>query len=99
MIPGSDILKVLVEECGWNPSDTDILIFRHHYDQADPRPLEYRFMGALGFGGKLHAQADRLSVSCYQEDETPERCAMIQAANARLADLVVTYRDEEVRGS
>jgi hypothetical protein len=88
MIPGGEILRVLVEECGWQPSAADRDLFTYHYDKADREPLEYRFMGALGFGGKLRMQGERLSVDCYPEDETPERQAMIERANRRLAELV-----------
>lgn len=55
---------------------------------------EYRFQGALGYGGKFHtrylARSDRLSASvdCSQEDETPERREMIRRANLRLAALL-----------
>jgi hypothetical protein len=91
-IPGTEILRILIEECGWQPSDNDRQMFTYHYDTADHEPLEYRFMGALGFGGKLWAQADRLYVTCYQEDETQERHAMIDRANRRLADLVRSYQ-------
>jgi hypothetical protein len=87
MIPGSAILQVLVEECGWRPSDSDREMFTYHYDTADHQPLEYRFIGALGFGGKLWMQGEHLYVSCYQEDETPERLTMIERANKRLAEL------------
>jgi hypothetical protein len=89
-VPGSAILDVLVEECGWQPTDNDRAMFRYHYNKADPKPLEYRFMGALGFGGKLHLQGQRLYVSCYRENETPERLAMIERANQRLAELVAS---------
>jgi hypothetical protein len=47
---------------------------------------EYRFMGDLGFGGKLYAE-NPLRVSCYQEDETPDRLEMIALTNQKLAKL------------
>jgi hypothetical protein len=46
---------------------------------------EYRFMGSLGFGGKFWKESWR--VSCYPEDETPDRAATIRACNAALQDL------------
>lgn len=55
-------------------------------------PIEHRFGGLLGFGGKLHWAHGRLYVSCYQEDRTPERAAMIERANARLATFVKEIR-------
>jgi hypothetical protein len=89
-VPGTEILRILIEECGWNPSETNREMFAYHYDKADHGPLEYRFMGALGWGGKLHMDGDRLYVTCYRENETPERLAMIERANRRLAELVAS---------
>lgn len=43
---------------------------------------EFRFGGLLGFGGKYRAPRNR--VDCYQEDETPERLAVIERTNAAL---------------
>lgn len=48
---------------------------------------EFRFQGSLGFGGKLYITRQRWRVSCYSEDETPERLAAIERANKRLAEL------------
>lgn len=57
---------------------------------------EWRFQGALGFGGKIYMDVTRphwainpspMWVSCYRENETPERLAMIDRANERLANL------------
>jgi hypothetical protein len=92
MIPGTEILTVLVEECGWQPSDDDRQMFTYHYDQADHEPLEYRFMGKLGFGGKLHMVGERLYVTCYPEDYTQARLQMIASANQRLYELVRSAR-------
>ena len=92
MIPGGRILQILEEECEWNPSDSDRAMFLYHYeDPNDPVPLEYRFMGGLGFGGKLWFQQGRLYVSCYREDETTERLQMIERADRRLEELVREY--------
>jgi hypothetical protein len=51
---------------------------------------EWRFGGTLGFGGKLHVNSlgSGLRVSCYPEDETPERRDAIDRVNAELARLV-----------
>ena len=78
---------VLVEECGARDDDQ-----RQHFLVAVEgfKRFEYRFMGALGFGGKLWLSVGlrELYVTCYREDETPARLAMIERANARLAELV-----------
>jgi hypothetical protein len=46
---------------------------------------EYRLMSRLGFGGKFWVK--RFGVSCYSEDLTPEREAVITRTNAALAAL------------
>ncbi len=51
---------------------------------------EYRFQGSLGFGGKFWSESWR--VSCYIEDETPERMQAIKAANESLAELHKEYQ-------
>lgn len=58
--------------------------FEYHW----PECREFRFMGSLGFGGKVRASGGRVFVSCYQEDETPERVATIDRTNSMLASLV-----------
>jgi hypothetical protein len=83
-----EIFTVLVEECGARESLR--AEFLHHWPCG-----EFRFQGALGFGGKIHSRggiiydgvwewSKKLFVSCYAEDETPERREMILRANARL---------------
>jgi hypothetical protein len=81
--------QILVEECGLRPDDgRDGFV----YNVAHPEhpSFEYRFMGALGFGGKFRNSGNRKDtphVDCYREHETPERLRMIERANARLAEL------------
>lgn len=67
---------------GWNRKQ-----FVFH--QTSEVVLEYRFQGALGFGGKFRRSGwdDRWYVDCYEEDLTDERRAMIEAANSELAKL------------
>jgi hypothetical protein len=48
---------------------------------------EYRFGGVLGFGGKFYNYADRWYISCYPEDRTDERAALIETINAKLLAL------------
>lgn len=48
---------------------------------------EYRFMGALGGGGKFWNCNGRWYVSCYREDMTDMRQRMVDAANEALAEL------------
>jgi hypothetical protein len=81
---------VLVAECGASPDDQyGVLQAFLRYATQTPRlgALEWRFCGALGFGGKWYWDGRRAYVSCYPEDRTPEREAMVERANARLAAL------------
>jgi hypothetical protein len=49
---------------------------------------EYRFMGALDFGGKFRRSArDRWFVDCYSEHLTPARRKIIAVTNAELEKL------------
>lgn len=80
------VWAVLVVKAGAHPDDG------YHFVQQQSRELieEWRFQGALGFGGKL--RRDRygempLRVDCYREHETPERLRMIEETNAALAVL------------
>jgi hypothetical protein len=51
--------------------------------------FEHRFMGSLGGGGKIYLPLHRDPyVSCYQENETPDRKKAIEKANADLSKLV-----------
>jgi hypothetical protein len=82
------IIQVLVDECGLRDTlDARGDVFRFLTAVA-PGP-EYRFMGSLGFGGKLfNANGGKLWVSCYTEHETPERRVAMARANARLDTLL-----------
>lgn len=82
--------QILVEECGMRPDDDGRDGFVRIISDPKQDCREYRFMGALGFGGKFRNNGNRNDtphVDCYREDETPERLAMIERANARLAEL------------
>src|ERR1700743_1201522 len=48
---------------------------------------EWRFIGALGFGGKFWRFDGRYAVNCYPEDRTPARDAMIAKCNELLKVL------------
>ena len=56
-----------------------------HVRNEDFACREWRFCGHLGFGGKYRSQTNK--VDCYQEDETPERLAIIEKLNKELAKL------------
>lgn len=46
------------------------------------KPIEWRFGGCLGNGGKFYAK--QFHVDCYPEDRTPERIMKMVSANAIL---------------
>ena len=81
------IWSVLVEECRARDTEDHRCEFTHYLAKDVWCGHEYRFMGALGFGGKFYNDHYRWRVGCYLEDETPERLEMIDRANARLAEL------------
>jgi hypothetical protein len=81
------VWDILVEHAG--------ALDRGHYREtfvaafltAKHRAYEFRFGGHLGFGGKFWRTDNRFYVSCYHEDETPDRLAVIEATNKLLAEL------------
>lgn len=78
----NQVYDILIEECGAPVNGRISFVHNHSEDFR-----EYRFQGSLGFGGKLYGDHRKLWVSCYREDETPERLAMIERANKRLEGL------------
>jgi len=83
---GGRIYDILCECCGALDGNRRNFIFTHDWEGC----REYRFQGVLGFGGKFRNEPDLWFVSCYSEDATPERQAIIDLANEKLAKL----RDE-----
>lgn len=79
-----EVWDILVAECGaWEDMrDSYRLYVRLHRRW----PSEWRFIGALGFGGKVRwdSHNDRMYVDCYPEDRNDERDAMIARANEAL---------------
>lgn len=78
------IYDVLVEHADAQPEE------RHAFKQVWPECGEYRFMGSLGFGGKVwwmyHTVVNEreVYVTAYPEDMTDERWATIQRVNTQL---------------
>jgi hypothetical protein len=81
--PHRQVWEVLVDECGASDDRVQFAEFEHHW----PACREFRFQGALGFGGKVWASRGRVYVTCYPEHENTRRHEMIERANARLAEL------------
>lgn len=72
--------------CGARPMMFELAMDLARYlDGETTEPYEYRFQGSLGFGGKIYFGHHRgLYVSCYREDETPDRKSAIGRMNAWL---------------
>jgi len=86
------IFTILVDTCGANPRGRDLFVDAH-VRGVDCE--EYRFQGAIGFGGKFrtdhHGHPQHLYVTCYPEEETPKTLKMIELANAALLELWKSY--------
>ncbi len=77
------IWNVLVAECGNRNDEPERRMFLH-YITEETEPLEFRFIGSLGFGGKFYVNYNGWYVSCYPEDMTPEREEAILRANQQI---------------
>lgn len=80
------VWDILVEHAGAREDDREAFVIVA--SERARRCLEYRFMGKLGFGGKVWLWNDpHAYVSCYREDETRERKRIIQITNQALEKL------------
>ncbi len=84
----SQIWDLLVKHAGaWEEGRREFMAKSSDY-YASNRPLEYRFMGTLGFGGKLWLNnGPHPYVNCYREDETEGRRKIMEIANGELKCL------------
>lgn len=82
-----DVYQILIEECGADPSIWVI----NNFPELWPKCKEYRFIGNQGFGGKIWSPGtmdrNHAMVTCYSEDDNPERKAARDRANERLTAL------------
>jgi hypothetical protein len=87
------VWQVLVDHAGAVDGTYDGEVFvRCQSANAEP---EWRIGGLLGFGGKFRRNRVRIgstrteswTVTCYREDETPARLAIIEKTNEALAEL------------
>lgn len=86
------VWDILVDVCGAENDDQSGQSFVHHAIMNNR--LEFRFQGKLGFGGKIYVE-EPPRVSCYQEDNTPERADMIANANEQLCLLWGDWESEK----
>lgn len=64
------IYDLLVARAGANESNREEFV---HYAMSDTKlPLEFRFQGDFGFGGKIYIDYDRWYLDYYHEDRTDE---------------------------
>lgn len=82
-----DALYSLLVSIAHAPESERADFIRYHTERAHPHS-EWRFRGALGFGGKLYRTPGRMWVDCYPGDRTAERAAVIREVNARIAAMV-----------
>jgi hypothetical protein len=82
------VYNVLAECCNVQDDKSSRATFVFHFCGERPTS-EYRFMGALGFGGKFRFPG--FTVDCYPEDSNPRSTAMIAQANAALIPLRAEY--------
>lgn len=80
-----DVYQVLVAEAGASARPEDVDSFVIEFTGQMPTH-QWRFQGALGFGGKF--RFPRMTVDCYPEDETPARLETIRRTNAKLAAVL-----------
>jgi len=81
---------VLVQHAGAYPGERSDFVYELTRRDKGYRVEEWRFRGLLGFGGKFWRNRT-FYVSCYREDETPERLQIIETVNAALAALVAIH--------
>jgi len=83
--------SILVEECGASDDQWERTRFVKTVSEEDRTAIEYRFHGALGFGGKFRQDRGldgQPRVTCYPEHLTVERSLMMERANGRLKSLL-----------
>lgn len=83
------VWAILVNHAGASDTDSNWVSFRQWFDRAiEHGGDEFRFIGALGFGGKFWLHRDGCHVSCYREDLTTEREGIIAETNLALDRLM-----------
>ena len=78
------IWDVLVKHAGASGLLSERNCFVYSFCEDKHPPTEYRFCGSLGFGGKFWNN-NAFYVTCYKEDETPDKTKIILEVNRLLA--------------
>jgi len=82
----NQVWEILVAACGASFEGDMREQFVYHAQRESMGPLEFRFQGELGFGGKVYLEKPP-RVAYYPEDQTAERDEMVEAANEKLCLL------------
>lgn len=91
-----DVWDILESECDAGEKGEDQFVLT--MTQPEHPTTEYRFQGALGFGGKFNIDYNRWYVSYYTENETPYLNLCEARANARLHHLYRKQIEEAPNG-
>lgn len=68
--------------------ENERIAFVRTFAYGIPVATEWRFQGVFGFGGKFWRRFDRTyCISCYPEEETPEKLQIIDKVNQLLREV------------
>ena len=93
-VQANQVWDIMVKDAEADPGYDARLRFVHHAT-GPSGSLEYRFQGALGFGGKF--LYPEMRVSCYMQDENSTRVKIIARVNQKLEDLAESWEGEKVK--
>lgn len=89
MTQAYQIYKILVELAGATTGQTRDMFITWFVEESNFEcSREFRFQGSLGFGGKFWRNG-KFYVTCYSEDETPDRLMTIERTNGALSALSI----------
>ncbi len=93
----SQAWDILVQHAGASKDHLDKGTFVRAFLEPQHSATEWRFCGHLGFGGKFWRNDQRYYISCYPEDRTERRLAIIETVNGLLASLPYFHPQESRR--
>lgn len=82
----AEVWRILRAEAGASSSGTERDYFIQYVVGRDNVP-EFRFQGALGFGGKVYLRGGEWGVYYYPEDRNAERDAIVERTNTALSQV------------
>lgn len=81
----NQIYDILVKLGGASESERLSFIYNLCVEKRSQLPLQWRFQGHFGFGGKYYVGQN--IVSCYREELTPEKEQLIDKMNKELKKI------------